>query len=58
MLSSSGIKAVSCLAVRSFSTSSLLRKVEDKKMMLRSLPVKDMCTEGVESVDLDAIIGK
>lgn len=46
------------LAGRSIATSAVRFKVEDKKMMLRSLPARDEGTQGALTVDIDTIIAK
>lgn len=43
---------------RFINTSKTLCKVEDKKMMLASLPSKDEGTIGEKSVDIDSLLNK
>lgn len=45
--------------IRSISTSvKLLRDVEDRRLMLRSLPTKDEGTAGEKSVDIDSLMNQ
>lgn len=39
-------------------TSSVVRKAEDRKEMLASMPAKDEGTAGEKSVDIDTLLGK
>uniref|UniRef100_A0A1I8QBU2 Ribosomal protein S11 n=1 Tax=Stomoxys calcitrans TaxID=35570 RepID=A0A1I8QBU2_STOCA len=42
----------------SFHTSSIVRKAEDRKEMLASMPAKDEGTAGEKSIDIDTLLGK
>lgn len=46
------------LCFRNLSISPSLLKVEDRKMMLRSMPAPDEGTQGANTVDIDNIIAK
>lgn len=39
-------------------TNAALRKAEDRKEMLASMPAKDEGTAGEKSVDIDTLLGK
>lgn len=46
------------LCFRNLSTTPSLFKVEDRKMMLKSMPAQDEGTQGANTVDIDNIIVK
>lgn len=47
------------LNIRGLSTSlKLLREVEDRRLMLRSVPTKDEGTAGERSVDIDSLMNQ
>ncbi|KAI9584363.1 28S ribosomal protein S11, mitochondrial [Glossina fuscipes] len=49
---------LNALLINKLHTSSVLRKVEDRKEMLASLPAKDEGTAGEKSIDIDTLMGK
>ncbi|XP_043278865.1 28S ribosomal protein S11, mitochondrial [Venturia canescens] len=52
-LNSNKLGGFNSLAINSFHTTSKLQKVEDRKMMLNSMPKIDEGTEGEQHIDID-----
>lgn len=58
LLYKNGINIAQSQFLRTLHVSNVLKKVEDRKEMLASMPVKDEGTTGEKSIDIDTLLKK